>query len=57
MSSAMKMREQAALCREIAKDYRADVGAPLYEEAAALEREAARIERQGMERRGALFAR
>ncbi len=56
MSYAAKLREQAFRCREIAKEYHASVGAPLYETAAQLEREAALIERHGRERRqGGLF--
>jgi hypothetical protein len=53
-----RLRERAVRCREIAKEYHPSVGAPLYETAAELEREAARIEREGLERRqGALFPR
>ena len=56
MSDVTKLRERAIRCREIAKEYHPSVGAPLYETAAELEREAARLERQGLERReGALF--
>jgi hypothetical protein len=56
MSHVAKLRERAFRCREIAKEYHASVGAPLYETAAALEEEAALIERQGQERRnGELF--
>jgi hypothetical protein len=51
LNSTTTMRKRAARCREIAKDYDATVGAPLYEQAAALEAEAARLERQGIERR------
>lgn len=52
MSEVMELRERARRCREIAKDYHPSVGAPLYVTAADLEREAARIERGGGERRG-----
>jgi hypothetical protein len=51
MSHAEGLRERAARCREIAKDYHPSVGAPLYQTAVDLEREAARIERAGAERR------
>ena len=51
MSDVTKLRERAIRCREIAKEYHPSVGAPLYETAAELEREAARLERQGLERR------
>ena len=57
MSEATRLRERADRCREIAKEYHYSVGAPLYETAAALEKEAARLERGGYERReGALFS-
>lgn len=49
----MMLRERAARCREMAKVYHPDVGAPLYQQAKALDREAARVEREGLERRGA----
>ena len=56
ISEATRLRERAMRCREIAKEYSALVAAPLHESAAAFEREAARLERQGVERReGALF--
>jgi hypothetical protein len=56
MTEAQKLREEADLCREIAKDYHPSVGAPLYETARDLERKAARLECHGLERRGgALF--
>ena len=58
IAEATRLRERAVRCREIAKEYHPSVGAPLYETAAELEREAARIEREGLERReGALFSR
>lgn len=58
MSEAKKLRERAIRCREIARDYHPSVGAPLYETAHQCEREAARLERFGRERRtGALFRR
>ena len=56
IAEATRLRERAVRCREIAKEYHPTVGAPLYQTAAELEREAARIEREGLERRkGALF--
>lgn len=56
MSEVMKLRERAIRCREIAKDYHPSVAAPLYDQATAFEREASRLEREGLERRGpALF--
>jgi hypothetical protein len=45
------LRRRAERCREIAKDYHPSVGAPLYETAAELEREASRLERADVERR------
>lgn len=57
MSNAMMLRERAARCREMAKVYHPNVGAPLYKQANELDREAARVEREGVERRGnALFS-
>ena len=55
MSQSDKLRERADRCREIARDYHPSVGAPLYRMAAEFEREAARIERQGIERRCGLL--
>ncbi|MDT9598950.1 hypothetical protein [Sphingosinicella rhizophila] len=56
MTESTKLRERAVRCREIAKDYHPSVAAPLYVQAADFEREASRIEREGIERRGkALF--
>lgn len=51
MSIATALRERAARCREIAKEYHPSVGRPLYLEARELEREAALVERLGVERR------
>jgi hypothetical protein len=51
MSVVKRLRERAERCRKYAKEYHPSVGAPLYETAAELEREAARIERYGAERR------
>ena len=53
MLNAHMLRERAERCRRIAKDYSGEVGAPLIEKAAALECEAARLERQSIERRAA----
>lgn len=51
------LRERAARCRQMAKEYHPSVGAPLIETAVKLEREAADLERFGVERRGrALFS-
>lgn len=62
MSNAAMLRERAAQCRELAKEYHPSVGKPLLDKANALDREAAELERKGRERRrgepgGALFAR
>jgi hypothetical protein len=51
MSEAMALRERAARCREMAKEYHPSVGAPLYVRAADLERQASELERSGVERR------
>lgn len=57
IAEVTKLRERAVRCREIAKDYHPTVAAPLYVQAADFEREASRIEREGIERRGkALFS-
>jgi len=56
MSQAMELRARARRCREIAKEYDPSVGAPLYETATDLERQAAQLLRRGVERRArALF--
>src|SRR3954465_784798 len=58
MSNAAMLRERAANCREMAKEYHPSVGAPLLEKAIELDREAAELERNGRERRreeGAFF--
>lgn len=57
MSNATALRDRAAQCREIAKEYHPSVGRPLYEKALELDREAARIERAGVERRQGVFPR
>ena len=50
------LRQRAARCRVMAKEYHPSVGAPLIDLATRLEREAAEMERGGIERRGrALF--
>ena len=46
------LRDRAARCRQMAKEYHPSVGAPLIELATNLEREAATLERSGRERRG-----
>lgn len=51
MSSAAMLRERAAHCRELAKEYHPSVGKPLLDKAVALDREAAELERNGRERR------
>jgi len=51
MSSAAALRERAANCREMAKEYHPSVGAPLIEKAIELDREASELERNGRERR------
>jgi hypothetical protein len=55
MSEAGALRERAVRCREMAKEYHPSVGAPLYERAADLERQASELERSGVERRRAAF--
>jgi hypothetical protein len=57
MSNATSLRARAARCREIARDYHPSVGRPLYQTALELDREAARIERAGVERRQEIFPR
>jgi len=54
MSAVTQLRERAERYRRYAKEYHPSVAAPLYETAAELEREAARIERYGAERRAYL---
>jgi hypothetical protein len=51
MSNAAMLRERAANCREMAKEYHPSVGAPLIEKAIELDREASELERNGRERR------
>lgn len=51
MSEATALRERAAKCREIARDYRDDVGAPLHEMARDFEARASEIERNAFDRR------
>ena len=56
-SPAGALRQRAQKCRVMAKEYHPSVGAPLIELAASLEREAADLERYGVERRGkAIFS-
>jgi hypothetical protein len=57
MSSAAALRERAANCREMAKEYHPTVGRPLIEKARDLDRLAAELERNGIERRRAEGAR
>ena len=52
MSEAQALRERAARCRVMAKEYHPSVGAPLIELATQLERDAAILDREGVERRG-----
>jgi hypothetical protein len=51
MSNAAMLRERAANCREIAKEYHPSVGRPLLEKAIELDRRASELERSGRERR------
>jgi hypothetical protein len=51
MSSAAALRERAANCREMAKEYHPTVARPLIEKARDLDRLAAELERNGIERR------
>jgi len=51
MSNAAMLRERAAHCRELAKEYHPSVGRPLIEKAIELDREASELERNGRERR------
>jgi hypothetical protein len=56
MTESAALRERAARCRVMAREYHPSVGAPLIELATTLERNAAAYERGGVERRGkALF--
>jgi hypothetical protein len=56
MTEAAELRLRAENCRTMAREYHPSVGAPLYVKAAELEKEASRIDREGVERRkGALF--
>jgi hypothetical protein len=49
--NAIALRQRAERCRQMAKEYHPTVGAPLIELAISLEREAAGLERSGLERR------
>lgn len=51
MSQASSLRDRAARCREIARDYHPSVARPLYLKARELDHAAALIERRGIERR------
>ncbi|MDB5692354.1 MAG: hypothetical protein JWO81_1417 [Alphaproteobacteria bacterium] len=51
MSSAAALRERAANCRQMAKEYHPSVGRPLIDKARDLDRLAAELERNGIERR------
>jgi len=51
MTNSNALRDRAAQCRQLASDYHPDVARPLIQKAEMLEREAARIERSGIERR------
>lgn len=51
MSQASTLRDRAARCREIARDYHPSVARPLYLKARELDHAAALIERRGIERR------
>ncbi|TFI56994.1 hypothetical protein E2493_17285 [Sphingomonas parva] len=51
MTNSTALRDRAAQCRQLASDYHPDVAKPLIQKAEMLEREAARIERSGVERR------
>jgi hypothetical protein len=52
IDEAPQLRERAARCREIAKEYHPTVGRPLWAKARELDRQASKIERKGVERRG-----
>ena len=52
MPEAIELRERAAKCREIAREYHPEVGRPLWAKARELDRQVAEIERRGIERRG-----
>ena len=51
MTQSHALRERAAQCRSLAREYHPDVARPLIEQADGLERQAARLERLGVERR------
>jgi hypothetical protein len=51
MTNATMLRERAAHCRELAKEYHPSVGKPLLEKATELDREASELERNRRERR------
>ena len=51
MSNSAMLRERADRCREIAREYHPDVGRPLIEKAAELDRRASELERNGIDRR------
>ena len=51
MTNANALRDRAIQCRMLASDYHPDVARPLIDKAEALEREAARLDRSGIERR------
>jgi hypothetical protein len=53
MSNAAMLRERAATCREMAREYHPSVGMPLLQKAMELDREASELERNGRERRRA----
>ncbi len=57
MSKASALRDRATRCRVIAREYHPSVGRPLYVKALELDREAARLERAGVERRQGVIAR
>jgi hypothetical protein len=52
MSEAEELRERADRCRKIAQEYHPSVGRPLWAKARELDRQAAHLERRGIERRG-----
>jgi hypothetical protein len=51
MSNVAMLRERAAYCRELAREYHPSVGKPLLDKATELDREASELERNGRERR------
>lgn len=51
MANPSELRDRAALCRQIARDYHPMVARPLYQKARQLERQASQADREGVDRR------